>query len=74
MSEYGPAHEERAHHVSSPISVPWVILASLIAAGGLLLLWQGATTLAWYYFVGGSLLVLIGFLMLMNDRAGLDHA
>jgi hypothetical protein len=74
MSEYGTATEEHAHHVSSPISVPWVVGASVISGVGVLSLWQGVTTLGWYYFVGGSLLVLLGILMFLNDRAGLDHA
>jgi hypothetical protein len=74
MSEYGAPSEEHAHHVSSPISVPWVVLASLISAVGLLLLWQAVTTLLWYYFGGGALFVLVSVLMFLNDRAGLDHA
>lgn len=74
MSEYGSAAEERGHHVSSPISVPWVVGAALVSGLGVLVLWQGVTTLGWYYFVGGSLLVLVGVLMFLNDRAGLDHA
>ncbi|MGI0154999.1 MAG: hypothetical protein ACREDE_02520 [Thermoplasmata archaeon] len=60
--------------MSSPISVPWVVVASVIAAVGLLVLWQGATNLYWPDFVGGPLLVLVAVLMLLNDRAGLDHA
>jgi hypothetical protein len=74
MSEHATAAEGHAHHVSSPISVPWVIAASLIAAAGLLVLWQGATTLDPIYFLGGPVLVLIATLMFLNDRAGLDHA
>ncbi|MGI0071958.1 MAG: hypothetical protein ACRECT_07860 [Thermoplasmata archaeon] len=74
MSEYGGASEEPAPHAVSPISVLWVIVASVISAAGLLVLWVAVTDLDWVYFVLGPLVVLVGVLMFLNDRAGLDHA
>jgi hypothetical protein len=74
MSAHATMPDGHPHHVSSPISVPWVIVASLAAAAGLLLLWQAVTTMNPLYFLGGPILVLIGTLMFLNDRAGLDHA
>ena len=73
MSEYAVAPEDHAHHVSSPISVPWVVLASVLCGVGLLSVWEWLTTFAWVYFAG-PLLVLAGFLLLFSDRAGLDRA
>ena len=74
MSEYGAASEGHAHHVSSPISVTWVVLASLLCAAGLLILWWGLMMLSWPYFVLGPWFVLAGCLMFLNPRAGWDHA
>lgn len=74
MSEYAVKSEDHSHHVSSPISVLWVVVASLVCAGGLTALWWGLMIISWPYFVAGPLLVLLGTLMLLNPRAGLDHA
>ncbi len=73
MSGYSAAHDEHAHHVSSPISVPWVILASVLAAAGLAMISFWLTTFNWIFFAG-PFLVLLSVLMFLNDRAGLDHA
>jgi hypothetical protein len=74
MSEYGSAHaEEHGHGVASPISVPWVVAAAILCALGLSLIWYWLTTFDWIYFTG-PFVVLAGALMLMNHRAGLDHA
>jgi hypothetical protein len=74
MSEYAGTAEEHGRHAVSPISVPWVVGAALLAAAGLLVLWQAVTTIEWVYFVIGTLLVFVSTLMFLNDRAGLDHA
>jgi|HubBroStandDraft_1064217.scaffolds.fasta_scaffold28026_3 hypothetical protein len=73
MSEYGAASEVHTHHVSSPISVPWVVLASVLCGVGLTLVWEWLTTFQWIWF-SGVVLVFIGAMMFLNDRAGLDHA
>ncbi|MGA8303946.1 MAG: hypothetical protein WA691_00745 [Thermoplasmata archaeon] len=73
MSEYSGAPEEHAHHVSSPISVVWVVVASLLSGVGLLLIWMWLTTFSWT-FSFGPLLVFVGVLMFLSDRAGLDRA
>jgi hypothetical protein len=74
MSEYGGPSESHPHHVSSPISLPWVVLASLLCGLGLFLvlgLWLA--TFEWIYFVG-VIPVFLGGLMFLSPRAGLDHA
>ncbi len=74
MSEYATGAGDHSHHVSSPISVTWVVAASLLCAVGLTLLWWGLMTISWPYFVLGPLFVFAGTLMLLDQRAGLDHA
>jgi hypothetical protein len=73
MSGYGHAPEGHAPHVSSPISVPWVILASVLVGVGLTLIWMWVTTFSWIFFTG-PLLVFVGAVMFLNPRAGWDHA
>lgn len=73
MSGYGAPSEPPAHHAVSPISVPWVVLASVLCGLGLLLVWMWLTTFQWVYFTG-IIPVFVGGLMFLNDRAGLDHA
>jgi hypothetical protein len=74
MPEYSVGGQEHAHHVASPISVTWVVLASLICALGLVLLFWGALMESWPYFIAGPFCVFVGMVMLLNRRAGLDHA
>ena len=77
MSDYGtaPSHETAhgAAHDVSPISVPWVVFASVVCGVGITLMWQFVTTFNFLYFLGAPL-VIAGGLMFFNDRAGLDHA
>jgi lipoprotein signal peptidase len=70
MSEYGEAH---GHVERSPISVGWVVLASLVCGAGIFFLWLWLDTFDWLYFPG-FVLVIVGAIMFLNDRAGLDHA
>ncbi|HTZ61676.1 MAG TPA: hypothetical protein VMC82_03425 [Thermoplasmata archaeon] len=70
MSEHGVAH---GHGVASPISVLWVVAASLIGAAGLFVIFW------WLYnfnleFAWGPFLVLLSVLMFLDRRAGWDHA
>ncbi len=70
MGEHASGH---GHGVVSPISVLWVIAASLISAAGLFVIFW------WLYnfnleFAWGPFLVFIGVLMFLNPRAGWDHA
>lgn len=74
MPEYATHAEEHGRHVVSPISVTWVVLASLVCAVGIFLLFWGGFMESWPFFVIGPLSVLVGFLMLLHPRAGLDHA
>jgi len=73
MAEYAHASEEHADHAASPISVPWVVLASVLCALGLVLIWEWLTTFMWIFFLG-PFVVLAGAVMFLNHRAGLDHA
>jgi hypothetical protein len=74
MSEYGGGHHgSGGAHVRSPINVGWVILASLLIGVGLFFIFW------WLYnfnleFTFGIAMVVVGAFMLMDRRAGLDHA
>jgi hypothetical protein len=60
------------------ISIPWVILASLVCGVGLWLIafWlinlTGAAS-GWIYFLGVPVLI-VGAIMFLNPRMGPDHA
>jgi hypothetical protein len=73
MSEYGDAPEPHGHVVKSPISVGWVVAASVICGLGLVGVWWWVTTFDWLFFPS-IFLVIGGAMMFLNDRAGLDHA
>jgi hypothetical protein len=73
MTQPAGASEGHGHHAVSPISVPWVVVASVLCGLGLLLLWMWLTTFQWIWF-SGVIPILVGGLMFFNDRAGLDHA
>jgi len=75
MSGYGAAHDPpHSPHRGGPISVPWVILASVLIGVGL-------TLVAYWLYTGfdlvytfGIAFAVIGGLMLFDERAGADHA
>ena len=74
MSGHATAGEDAGHHAVSPISVPWVVLASLLCGLGLyLVLGLWLLTFQWIYFTG-IIPMIVGGLMFLNERAGLDHA
>jgi hypothetical protein len=73
MSEYASGHGGAPAHVKSPISVPWVIAASLLIGVGLFFDWYWLYTFNLEYTFGIALVVVGGF-MLFSKRAGLDHA
>ncbi|MCI4365496.1 MAG: hypothetical protein L3K10_05490 [Thermoplasmata archaeon] len=74
MSGYGTPPAAVSHgHVSSPISVPWVVLSAVLVGVGLFFVWWWVTTFDWLYFLGVAPCVL-GGLMLFSRRAGLDSA
>jgi len=74
MSEYGDAHSRGAKsHVRSPISVAWVVLASVLIGVGLAVLFYWLYTFDLRYTFGIAFVV-AGGLMLFDHRAGLDHA
>jgi len=74
MPEYATPAEDHVHHLASPISVTWVVLASLVCAAGIFFLFWGGFMESWPYFIVGPLCVFVGFVMLLHPRAGLDHA
>jgi hypothetical protein len=77
MSEYGDPAAAKEHHDRSPISVLWVIAASLLCGVGIFFLWYWLWDLpsaaAWPWFSGVAF-VFVGSLMFLNPRAGWDHA
>jgi hypothetical protein len=74
MSEYGGTSEPHHGHVErSPISVPWVIAASVICGIGITGVWWFITTFDFLYFPF-AFVVIGGAIMFMSPRAGLDHA
>lgn len=72
MPEYSHGH---AHEpvVASPISVPFVILASLLIGGGIFSLDYWLITQNWLWFLGWAPL-LAGGLMLFSPKAGVNRA
>lgn len=73
MSDYANPHAAEAHHAASPISIGWVVLASVICGIGVLLTWAWLYTFDWLFFPGIALTI-IGTMMFFSERAGLDHA
>jgi hypothetical protein len=74
MSEYGGAPDPHHSHVAkSPISVGWVVLASVLCGLGLVGVWWWLETFDWLFFPS-IVLVIGGAMMFLSDRAGLDHA
>ncbi|HKV89924.1 MAG TPA: hypothetical protein VJQ43_01870 [Thermoplasmata archaeon] len=64
------------HHRSTApntLSVPWVLLASLLMGAGVLLVSLWIVTFDYVYFAGFAVLV-VGFLMVFDRRMGSDHA
>jgi hypothetical protein len=58
------------HH--GTVSVPFLLLASLLIGAGLFLIATWVLTFSWVYF-GGVGLVAVGFLLLLHPLAGPDH-
>lgn len=58
------------HHGS--VSVPFILLASVLIGAGLFLLASWVLTFDWIYF-SGVVLVAVGFLLLFHPLAGPDH-
>jgi hypothetical protein len=73
MSEFGEHGSVHGHVARSPISVGWVVLASLLCGAGIFLVWYWLFTFNWAFFPG-FILVIVGAIMFLNPRAGLDHA
>jgi hypothetical protein len=74
MSDYGDASRAASHgHASSPISVPWVVLAAVLMAIGVFALWYGLTLFDWIFFLG-IVPSVVGGLMLFDPRAGANRA
>ena len=64
-----------APHASAPntISVPFVILVALLVGVGLFLISVWFLTGQWIYF-SGVFAVFLGAMLMLNPRAGSDHA
>jgi len=67
-----------SHHVGhekTPLSVLWIVAAAVLIGIGLTVMsyfLTYITTTADWTLIPGAILLAIGFLMLMNRRAGLD--
>jgi hypothetical protein len=72
MTEHAGA-QVHGHGVASPISVLWVIAASIVAAAGIFMMAMWLLTYDYLYLLG-PWVVLLSVLMFLNHRAGLDHA
>ena len=55
------------------ISIPWVVLASVLMGAGVFLITVWLVTFDFVYF-GGVVVLLVGFLMSFDRRMGSDHA
>ncbi len=73
MSEYATAVGGHAAHDVSPISVLWVLAASLLLAGGQFMIFWWLYTFNLRYFEG-PFLVLAAVFMFLHPRAGWDHS
>lgn len=73
MAEAATSHAEPDAHTPVPISVAWVVLASLMIGIGLGLVAYWQITQDWLYFAG-IVPAILGGIMLLSPRAGLDHA
>jgi type IV secretory pathway TrbL component len=71
----GAAHSSASHGHGAPntISIPWVVLASVLMGIGVLMLALWLVTFNFLLFTG-SLVLLAGFLMIFSPRMGSDHA
>lgn len=67
-----PATPHR-HGAPNSISIPWVVLASVLMGLGVLMLALWLVTFNFLLF-SGSLVLLVGFLMVFSPRMGSDHA
>ncbi|HEV8050180.1 MAG TPA: hypothetical protein VGP88_06260 [Thermoplasmata archaeon] len=61
------------HDAPNSISVPFVLLASVLMGIGLMLIFTWLITFDWLFFPG-VLVVAIGAFMMLSPRMGSDHA
>jgi Na+/proline symporter len=73
MSEWASPNEVEEEEVLGHVSVPFVVLASVLLGVGLFLVLTWLVTFQWAYIAGIPVL-LAGFLLLFHRRAGLDAA
>jgi len=66
-----PGHS--THAAPNSISVPFVLLASLLIGAGLMLTLTWLITYDWLFFPG-ILLVALGAFLMLDPRMGSDHA
>ncbi|MHB1435780.1 MAG: hypothetical protein ACYCPN_07030 [Thermoplasmata archaeon] len=75
MSGYGSHAPAHGAHPKTPLSVPWIVAAAVLIGIGLTVMsyfLTYITTTADWTLIPGSVLLAVGFWMLMNRRAGLD--
>jgi hypothetical protein len=72
-SSHRQATESSGHGASNSISVPYVVLASVVMGLGLMLTFTWLITFDWRFFPG-TLVVVVGALMMLSPRMGSNHA
>jgi hypothetical protein len=68
-----PSAAAHGSHAPNSISLPWVLLASILMGIGVLLIVLWIVTFNFLYFTG-VFVVLAGFLMVFDPRMGSDRA
>jgi hypothetical protein len=73
MAESADAHGASSKSSAGEISIPWVVLASVLGGVGVGLISYWILTQNWLYF-SGVVLVIVSCLMFLSPRMGPDHA
>ena len=68
-SSHGPSNASHA----DPLSIPYLVAASVLIGAGIFTIFVWITSFAWPYFSGVFLLA-IGALMLFSPRSGADRS
>jgi hypothetical protein len=72
-SSHRQATGPSGHGAPNSISVPYVVLASVVMGLGLMLTFTWLITFDWLYFPG-VVVVVVGAVMMLSPRMGSDHA
>lgn len=73
MTTYGDRPHARPANAPNPLSVAWVVAATILSVGGLTMLLFFIMFFAWIYFLGVAPLC-VGILMFFSPRAGSNRS